>query len=113
VVARLERAYERGDANALAALFAEGARTNEGAGRPLIRSVYARFFQRAVSSRLSVQDLQWQATGGGRLVGRGRIAVSNRYQGSRAWSHSNGSIQLELAEEAGTYRITQMFYQLD
>jgi hypothetical protein len=113
LVARLENAYERGDANALAALFAKDARTNEGTGRSLIRSLYARFFRRSVSSRLTVHDLRWQVAAGGRLVGRGRIAVSNRYQGSRSWRHSNGSIQLELADEAGTYRITQMFYQLD
>ena len=114
IIARLESAYRRGDADALAALFAKGAQTNEGAGRSFIRNLYATFFARATDSRLSIRNLTWRAVQDGRLVGLGRIQVSNKYRGSRSWHHATGRIRLELAEHAaGGYRITQMLYDLD
>jgi hypothetical protein len=113
LVGRLEHAYRQGDANALAALFAQGARTNEGSGRGLIRNLYAGFFRRATESQLSVRGLQWQAGSDGRLIGRGQVSVSNRYRGATAWQRSRGRIQLEVADGPEGYRITEMFYQLD
>jgi len=113
LVGLLERAYRQRDANALAALFAQGARTNEGSGRGLIRNLYSGFFQRSIESQLSVRGLQWQAGSDGRLIGRGQVSVSNRYRGSTAWQRSKGRIELEVADGPEGYRITEMFYQLD
>jgi len=113
LVGRLEHAYRQRDANGLAALFAHGARTNEGSGRGLIRNLYAGFFRRSLESQLSVRGLQWQAGSDGRLIGRGQVSVSNRYRGSTAWQRSRGRIQLEVADGPEGYWITEMFYQLD
>jgi hypothetical protein len=113
VVARLQDAYRRGDAATLAALFTENARTNEGVGRALIRRVYSDFFRRTTANRLSVSGLTWRKGPDGRLVGKGRVTVSNRYKDEGPWRHATGRIELGLSAGSRGYQITQLFYQLD
>ena len=113
VLASLEEACRRGDAGAFARLFAPDARTNDGRGQISILRTYAAFFARSASGRLLLENVEWRAGADGRIVGRGRVAISNMDEDASGSQRSRGSIDLELIPMAGGYRISRLYYQLD
>lgn len=114
LVARFVAAYERGDVEGFAALFAADARVNEGRGRGFIRSLYADFFRRVPRRRMKLESLQWQRAGEGKLLGEGRMWISvGKPRDIRRWRRGAGTIRFELIGTDEGYRIAGMFHQIE
>ena len=113
VIARLESAYNRGDADAVAALFTVSARTSDGSGRHLIRARYARLFRETAGQRLIVKRMHWRGGQRPGIEGHGRFSVSTKREPSAPWRHADGDIDISLTRVDGEYRISTMSYRLD
>lgn len=109
---QLQSAYQRGDADALARLFTQDARTSDGSGKWLIRAQYARAFAGFDAQRMSVEGMRWRSSGNGRVHGVGRVSVAARKGAGGAWQRSSGQIELELVPAGGGYLISAMLYRL-
>lgn len=113
LVARMEIAYGAKNADGVAVLFTKDARITGASGRANIRANYQDLFRRSAGAKLSITDVKWRAMPNERIVGSGRIAVSNQYHGRSGWRHAQGRVEFELRREAGEYRIAIMSHELD
>ena len=113
LVSRLESAYGRGNADAVAALFTKSARTSDGSGQRRIRGQYAKLFRENSAQRLVITNVRWRSDRDARIRGSGRFSASTRNKSTNDWRRSDGRIQFELVPAGGDYRISSMLYQLD
>jgi len=113
LITRLEQAYRRGNADAIAALFTKSARTSDGSGRRLIRSQYAQLFRDVTDQRLVVTYIAWRQETGSRLTGSGRFWVSTKAGTGGKWRTSDGQIDIEIVRAGSNFRISSMLYRLN
>lgn len=113
MISRLELAYRRGDADAVAALFSKSARTSDGSGRNLIRSQYARLFRDLADQTLVITSMSWQPNGHSRLSGSGRFSVRTKTTASGTWKRSDGRIDIELVRAGTDFHFSSMLYRQD
>jgi hypothetical protein len=110
LMARLESAYRTGDADSFAGAFTADGRTNDGQGRGVVRSTYADIFKRIPGRKLSFTGMTWRVAGDGRIMGRGRVRVSNQHREGGSWQHAKARVEFVLVRGDDGYRIASMLY---
>jgi len=110
IISRLTRYYGSGNLDGLVQLFDASARVNEGRGTAFIRADYHAFFQRTSERRLSIRKLRWRTMENGNLAGKGIFEANTRTEGSASRHRHTGTIEFELLELGGAYKIAKMLH---
>jgi len=102
-------AYERGDLEALMALFAEQVETNNQAGKRGIQQDYRTLFAATRRRQMSLTDMQWQRRGDN---ARGHGLFEVRLEGGEGQARSYaGTLRFEVQKRESRLLITGFFHR--
>lgn len=101
-------AYERGDIEALMAVFTTDARNRRG-GREAIRHDYVRLFRSSRQRRLQWHSLQWQP-GVDHALGEGGFVASITPRRG-ATNTVRGRVRVEVVQQGGQARIRELWHE--
>ena len=108
VLQRFVAAYERGDLEALMALFDADARIERG-GRARIRSDYDALFRGSEMRSLRLRDLRW--SGDGEMTrAEGAFVVRVLRRGEESMREVGGSIRVELVKRGDRTLIIGLYH---
>ncbi len=106
LIGRFARAYQRGDIDAMSALFAEDAKS-QGGGIAQIREAYDRLFEQTSHRSISIRDIQWQIEDErARAVGHFEISQARDKQ-SKA-RVSRGTIRFDIEQRQDQLLIARL-----
>lgn len=109
LLSRFRNAYDSGNVNELAKLFASDARSDDDASRDAIVRSYQKLFNLTYDRHLALNAVRWQSVGDS-MQGKGRFGVIVKETGRNWKSSYNGIIHLRVEKRDGQALITELNY---
>ncbi len=106
LIGRFAHAYQKGDVDALSALFTEDARS-QGGGLAQIRQAYDRLFAQTTARSISIRDIQWRVEDE-HARATGKFEISQARDSQAKHSVSRGTIRFDIEQHQDRLLIARL-----